>query len=430
MTTNPLMNIPRQAPWGEEDTLLLIGELFGRGYANGIVEEARRRGMTIIGTTVGRRDADGTLRPLNDGELSEAEALLGGRIINIPLEAGFDMEPSLDGKTPCDLLRSAKPDQWAESFFPPGFLEASRDAAERRLRDNMERVVAEAVRSIHSGRRVLVVHAMAGGVPRARLFMPLLNRIFKGRGEKHLPSGAFWQSDLGTFCSLNFDEVTANTFRHLIQISAPLREGREVRYAAYGYHGTRVMISGEYLWQSYTPYLQGWAKMLLERHAADARREGIHATVFNAPEIQTNSSALFLGVEISLYPFIRSVRAEAPRIPSDVEQRCTALLREENSLDTLLNEAEQYLSSPLHAPFRDPARWPLHSTREVMELMLETSDRLMALSANPKEPLCGLLSQLVFTGVGRLMMDHSWWSQDPVVWLDHDIVARSLDQNG
>lgn len=430
MTTNPLMNIPRKAPWEEGDTLLLIGELFGRGYANGIVEEARRRGMTVIGTTVGRRDADGTLRPLNDGELSEAEALLGGRIINIPLEAGFDMEPSLDGRSPCDLLRSAKPDQWSDTFFAPGFLEASRDAAERRFRDNMERVVGQVVRSVPSGKRVLVVHAMAGGVPRARLFMPLLNRIFKGRGDKHLSSEAFWGSDLGTLCRLNFDEVTSHTFRHLMEISKPLREGRDVRYAAYGYHGTRVMIKGEYVWQTYTPYLQGWAKMLLEKHAADARAEGIHATVFNAPEIQTNSSALFLGVEISLYPFISAIRIEAPHLSSHVEQRSAALMRPDTPLDHILRGADEYLASPLHAPFRDPARWPLHSTREGMELMLETSDRLMAMSANPKEPLCALLSHLVFTGVGRLMLDHSWGSPDPVVWLDHDIVARSLDQKG
>ena len=40
-------------------------------YANGIVDEARRAGMTIIGITVGRRDKDGALRALNAEELAE-----------------------------------------------------------------------------------------------------------------------------------------------------------------------------------------------------------------------------------------------------------------------------------------------------------------------------------------------------------------------
>src|SRR5450759_2592305 len=91
-----LQQLPDPAGYKTGDVLVLIGEIFGRGYTNGLADEARRIGMTIIGTTVGRRESDGALRPLNAEELSTAEALLGGAIINIPLEAGFDME-SVDG---------------------------------------------------------------------------------------------------------------------------------------------------------------------------------------------------------------------------------------------------------------------------------------------------------------------------------------------
>jgi hypothetical protein len=97
---NPLRQLPDASGYKKGDMLVLCGELFGRGYANGIVDEAKKLGMTVIGTTVGRRDADGTLRPLLEDELAEAEALLGGRIINIPLEAGFDMEQDASGITP------------------------------------------------------------------------------------------------------------------------------------------------------------------------------------------------------------------------------------------------------------------------------------------------------------------------------------------
>lgn len=426
MTLNPLLSLPPRAPYGEGDILLLVGELFGRGYANGIVDEARSRKMTIIGTTVGRRDADGTLRPLTEDELTAAEKNLGGTIINIPLEAGFDLQPSPDGHTPCDILKGAKPDQWDEIRFPDRFLESCRDAASARFRANISRVTEIVAGMIPAGKRILAVHAMAGGVPRARLFMPLLNRIFKGRGDKYLSSEAFWGSELGTLCRLNFEEVTANTFRHLLEASTPLREKGECRFVAYGYHGTRIMVGDQYTWQSYTPYLQGWAKMLLERHATEARAQGTAATVFNSPEIQTNSSALFLGVEISLYPILRAIRREAPHRAPEIEGTCQNLLRCDAPLETLLAEADRYLSHPIHHPFRNPAEWPMHSTPEEMELMLETSNRLMEMGANPKEPLCALLSQLVFTGVGTLMMDHSWHSPDPVVWLDHDIIAKRI----
>ena len=67
----PMQELPEIAGYKAGDVLVLAGELFGRGYANGLVDEAKRLGMTVIGTTVGRRDADGSLRPLNSDELAE-----------------------------------------------------------------------------------------------------------------------------------------------------------------------------------------------------------------------------------------------------------------------------------------------------------------------------------------------------------------------
>src|SRR5512146_1810124 len=109
---NPMRELPATAGYRKGDVLVLCGELFGRGYANGIVDEAKSRGMTVIGATVGRRANDGKLRPLTADELTEAEALLGGRIINIPLEAGFDLEQDDDGRSPADQLKRMKPEEW------------------------------------------------------------------------------------------------------------------------------------------------------------------------------------------------------------------------------------------------------------------------------------------------------------------------------
>jgi hypothetical protein len=423
----PLQQLPSPAGFGPGDVFVLCGELFGRGYANGIVEEAKKRGMTIIGFTVGRREADGTLRPLNAEELAEAEANLGGRIINIPLEAGFDMEPGPDGRSVCDILKVVKPDGWNQPLFDDAFVAAVREAGTRRFTANLALVAAELEALVPAGANVLITHSMAGGIPRARVLMPLLNRVFKGQGEKYLASADFWASDLGKVCAASFDEVTADTFRYLMDATAGLRSRANVRYAAYGYHGCEVLIDGAYVWQTYTPYLQGGAKMRLEEHAREARTRGISATVFNCPEIQTNSSALFLGVEVSLYPFLVALDREGGGPAAEaIKADCRRVLADGASLEGLLTRANAYLSAPLMKPFGDFEGWPLHSSREQMEFMLAASAELLAMGRDPKEPVCAVLSHAVFSGVGKLMLEASFASDEPVFWLNHDIIARRL----
>lgn len=429
---NPLQQLPEAAGYGKGDVFVLFGELFGRGYANGVVDEAKKAGMTIVGATVGRRDNNGPLRPLTAEELAEAEANLGGKIINVPLEAGFDLEPAADGLTPVDRLKGVKPDTVAETKLDMAAIEESRQKGLARFRTNLAAFAKELEGLVPAGANLLIAHTMAGGIPRARTLMPLLNRVFKGHGDRYLSSELFWGSDTGRLCSLSFDEVTADTFGALIAATAGLRDravgaGQRVSYAAYGYHGCGVLIGGEYRWQSYTPYLQGEAKIRLENVAAAAWREGIKATVYNSPEIQTNSSALFLGVEISLYPLLAALRKEGGGPAADaIWKACEGLLAEGASLDDLLARTDAYLAAPLMQRFAKFEEWPHHNTAEQAALMLATSDELMALNADPKNIVCAELSKSVFHGVGRLMFDHSWAPQAPVVWLNHDVIARRL----
>ena len=429
---HPLQQVPDPAGYRKGDVFVLFGELFGRGYANGIVDEARQAGMTIIGATVGRRDNNGPLRPLTPEELAEAEANLGGRIINIPLEAGFDLESSADGLTPADRLKGVKPDGIADVKLDMAAIEESRQKGLSRFRTNLAAFARELEGLVPNGANLLVAHTMAGGIPRARTLMPLLNRVFKGQGDRYLSSETFWNSDVGRLCSLSFDEVTADTFGALIDATAPLRgrvegSGGRAAYSAYGYHGCAVLINGDYTWQSYTSYLQGWAKMRLEAVAARAWQAGVKATVYNSPEIQTNSSALFLGVEISLYPLLAALNKEGGGpVAEAIWQACQGMLTEGASLDGLLAKADAYLSSPLLKPFSGYDQWPHHNTPEQAALMLTTADELMALNADPKRIVCAELSRAVFQGVGRLMFDHSWNPQAPVLWLNHNIIARRL----
>ena len=424
---NALRELPATAGFKEGDVLFLCGELFGRGYANGIVDEARAKGMTVIGSTVGRRDADGRLRALTDEELASAEASLGGRIINIPLEAGFDMEPGSDGVAPVDRFKGVKPDDWAGVSLDPEQIEYSKKRGSERFCSNLAAVVTQLTQLLPAKGNLLAVHTMAGGIPRARVFMPILNKLFKGQGDRFLSSEAFWNSDMGRLCNASFNEVTADTFSYLIEATAALRERLSVRYAAYGYHGCEVLIDGVYTWQSYTPYLQGWAKIRLEDVAIAAWAKGIKATVYNCPEIQTNSSALFLGVENSLYPLLGALKLEGEE---EIAKECLGLLRDGVSIDALLDCANSYLSSPIVTATRDLASWPQHNSLKQQEYMLNCSAELIAMNADQKEIVCAVLSRGVFKGVGTLMFDSSWEPQAPLYWLNHDVIAKRLAKQG
>ena len=68
---------------------------------------------------------------------------------------------------------------------------------------------------IPDGKNVLFAHTMAGGIPKAKAFLVIANRIYKGRGARHMSSQALIESDLGKLILQNFDEVSANTFQHL-----------------------------------------------------------------------------------------------------------------------------------------------------------------------------------------------------------------------
>jgi hypothetical protein len=408
--------------------VVLFGELFGRGYANGVLDAARRAGMTVVGATVGRRDANGPLRPLSDEERAQAEASLGGRIVNVPLEAGFDLEPGGDGPSPVDQLKGVRPDAW-ETRLDWDAIGRAREAGERRLDRAAEAFARELAGLVPADANVLLVHTMAGGFPRARVYMPLMTRLFRGTGDRYLASDAFWASDLGRLCAASFEEVTARTFRALVQATGALRTGaRRVRYVAFGYHGCEVLAAGAPAWQTYVPYLQGEAKLALEGHARAAWADGVQATVYDAPEIWTNSSALFTGVEVSLYALLAALERAGAGAPATVElrERCRALLREGATLDALVARADAFLTDPALAPFRRLDGWPHHSSRSQLEAMLAASEACSAMSADPRTPVVAELSRAVVEAVGRLMLDHAWEPDAPVRWLGHDVVAARL----
>jgi len=429
----PLRHIPQANVFRKGDVFVLFGELFGRGYVNGLIDEARAAGMTIVGITVGRRDETGALRALNDEELAEAEEKLGGRIINVPLMAGFDMDAPEGEQNPTEMLSGITLKNWQEEQLDWARIERCREAGVRRFTESAATVMGEIDKLVPQGANVFFAHTMAGGIPKIKAFLAIANRIYKGRGERFMSSRALLDSDLGKLILMNFDEVSANTLKYLIDASRAIREhvtaaGGEVRYTAYGYHGTEILIQDEYQWQTYTNYTQGYAKMRLESIAEAAWNDGIKATVFNCPEIRTNSSDIFVGVELSLFPLLNALKREGGGAWADQQWRiCEALLGDGTSLQSLLDTIEGYNNDATSAQFRDFAAWPMDNTPALADVMIGTSEAITNLHKDKKALITDHLSSLVLEGAGPLMFHGASEQIAPVLWLNHDIIARQLN---
>jgi len=430
----PLRQLPQANVFRKGDVFVLFGELFGRGYVNGLIDEARKAGMTIVGITVGRRDDNGALRALDAAELAEAEEKLGGRIINVPLMAGFDMDAPEGEQNPTEMLSGITLKNWQEEKLDWERIERCREAGVRRFSESAATVMGEIDKLVPQGANVFFAHTMAGGIPRIKAFLAIANRIYKGRGERFMSSRALLDSDLGKLILMNFDEVSANTLKYLIDASQAIRErvtqaGGEVRYTAYGYHGTEILINGEYQWQTYTNYTQGYAKMRLESIAEAAWKNGVTATVFNCPEIRTNSSDIFVGVELSLFPLLNALKKEGGGAWADEQWRiCESLLNDGTSLQSLLDTIERYNNDGTSAEFRNFEAWPMDNTPALAEVMIGTSEDLTALHKDKKALITDHLSSLVLEGAGPLMFHGASEKIAPVLWLSHDIIARQLNE--
>jgi hypothetical protein len=429
----PLRNVPQSNIFRKGDVFVLFGELFGRGYANGLINEARKAGMTVVGITVGRRDENNALRALTAEELATAEANLGGRIINVPLMAGFDLDAPAGEPTPTDMLADMTLKSWQDDKLDWAHIEKCRAVGVKRFKDSVAQVMSELDGMIPSGSNAFFAHTMAGGIPKVKVFLAIANRIYKGRGERFLSSSALLNSDLGKLILMNFDEVTANTFQHLIEGSAAIRArlekaGGQVRYTAYGYHGTEILIDDQYQWQTYTSYTQGKAKMRLESVAEAAWAQGVKATVYNCPEIRTNSSDIFVGVELSLFPLLKALKKEQGGAWAEAQwQACRDVLQEGQTLESLLQKIDDYNASDVMKGFRNFAAWPMANSAELAEVMIGTSEEITKMHKSRDALVTDVLSSLVLEGTGPLMFHESSNPSAPVLWLNHDVIAKQLN---
>lgn len=424
-----IKNPPTKNSFKKGDLLVLFGELFNRGYANGLVEEAESCGMTVIRATVGRRDSDGNLRALLPHETEN----IPKPFINIPLEAGFDLETDDLGISPVEALKDVKMSEWQNISFTQESLAQSQKKGRSRFTKNTELFLAEVEKYLTPGCHVHFAHLMAGGVPRCKIVMPVMNRVFKGVGERFIPSDTFWNSGLGSLLKVNFHEVTAETFNILIKTSENLRQkikdlNGSVSYVAYGYHGTEILIHNEFQWQSYAPYVQGWAKIELENIAKDWAQKGIQCCVYNCPEILTNSSSIFQGVEIPLYNLIRAFEQLAPQseVTKKIKHECQNILKPDVNFKDIFKIVDDFMTSAETQKTSIYTNWPQHSVKEQLALALETSEKIIDLHIDPKNLMTFALSELIFKACGQIMLHDGYKPQSPVLWIGHDVIAKCL----
>lgn len=429
----PVRGQPQKAPFKKGDVLVLFGELFNRGYANGLVEEAEAQGLTIVRATVGRRDENNQLRALNAEEVEK----IPQPFINIPLEAGFDLEADSEGLTPNERLKSIKLSDWQNTNLTENSLQQSLEKGRARFAKSTQQFLKELndqiLNQLPAGHHVHFAHLMAGGVPRAKIVLPLMNRVFKGTGDRYLASKDFWESQIGRFLQLNFHEVTAETFHILVRESETLRQnlsqkGISTSYVAYGYHGTEIVVNGQYRWQSYAPYLQGWAKINLENYSKAWAAKGVQTCVYNCPEILTNSSSIFQGVEIPLYNLIRSLMNEKPNHPVTLKviRDCENVLKEPQLLQTLFKQVDEFIAYSEQVKTSVYENWPQHSNKEQLEKALTLSDQVIGYHKDEKQLMTAVLSEIIFKSCGYIMLHDGYKPKQPVAWIGHDAVTACL----
>ena len=168
--------------------------------------------------------------------------------------------------------------------------------------------------------------------------------------------------------------------------------------------------------------------MRLESVAAAAWAQGVHATVFNCPEIRTNSSDIFVGVELSLFPLLSALKREGGgKWAQQQWEACQALLQDEVQLQTIIDMIEAYNNDATSASFRNFDAWPMDNTPALAEVMIGTSEEITRLHLDRKHLITDHLSALVLEAAGPLMFHGAAEQIGPVLWLNHDIIARQLN---
>jgi hypothetical protein len=97
------------------------------------------------------------------------------------------------------------------------------------------------------------------------------------------------------------------------------------------------------------------------------------------------------------------------------------------TLDAVLQKVLDFQTSEVMLPFRNFAAWPMPNSQSQADFTIGTSDEVQKLHKDSKVLITDLLSALVIDATGPLMFRESSAPSAPVLWLNHDIIARQLN---
>ena len=99
------------------------------------------------------------------------------------------------------------------------------------------------------------------------------------------------------------------------------------------------------------------------------------------------------------------------------------------TLGDLLQKISDYQNHEAMQRFYDFASWPLPNSPEQAEQTIGTSGEIVQLHKDNKALVSDVLSYHVVTATGQLIFGETGSPAGPVLWLNHDLVARQLLAN-
>ena len=93
-----------------------------------------------------------------------------------------------------------------------------------------------------------------------------------------------------------------------------------------------------------------------------------------------------------------------------------------------LQKIDDYNATSVMQKYRNFAAWPMDNSAELADLMIGTSEEITQMHKDRKALVTDHLSALVLEGTGPLMFMEASHPSAPVLWLNHDIIAKQLNR--
>ena len=92
-----------------------------------------------------------------------------------------------------------------------------------------------------------------------------------------------------------------------------------------------------------------------------------------------------------------------------------------------MQKISDYNATGVMQAFRDFAAWPMDNSAALADLMIGTSEEITNMHKDRKALVTDILSALVLEGTGPLMFMEASNPSAPVLWLNHDVIAKQLN---